>query len=62
MQQPSLLGIDVDLKDVSRYALYANQGGLGLPDRDYYLQASFAAQKAAYQSYVEKLLALIGMA
>ena len=55
-----VLGTDVDLKDVSRYALYANQGGLGLPDRDYYLQASFAAQKAAYQSYVEKLLALIG--
>jgi len=55
-----VLGIDVDLKDVNHYALYANQGGLGLPDRDYYLQASFAAQKAAYQSYVEKLLALIG--
>jgi putative endopeptidase len=55
-----VLGIDVDLKDVSRYALYATQGGLGLPDRDYYLQASFAAQKAAYQNYVEKLLALIG--
>jgi putative endopeptidase len=55
-----VLGIDVDLKEVSRYALYATQGGLGLPDRDYYLQASFAAQKAAYQSYVEKLLSLIG--
>ena len=55
-----VLGIDVDLKDVNRYALYANQGGLGLPDRDYYLQPSFAAQKAAYQGYVEKLLALIG--
>jgi putative endopeptidase len=55
-----MLGIDVDLKDVNRYALYATQGGLGLPDRDYYLQASFAAQKTAYQGYVEKLLALIG--
>lgn len=54
------LGVDVDLKDVSRYALYATQGGLGMPDRDYYLQHSFAAQKAAYQSYIEKLLGLIG--
>jgi putative endopeptidase len=54
------LGIDVDLKDVKRYALYSNQAGLGLPDRDYYLQASFAKQKAAYQVYVAKLLELIG--
>src|SRR5579864_9488495 len=54
------LGTDVDLKDVSRYALYATQGGLGLPDRDYYLEASFAKQKAAYQAYVAQLLELIG--
>jgi putative endopeptidase len=54
------LGIDVDLKDVKRYALYSNQAGLGLPDRDYYLQASFAKQRAAYQAYVAKLLELIG--
>ena len=54
------LGTDVDLKDVTRYALYATQGGLGLPDRDYYLQASFAKQKAAYQAYVAQLLQLIG--
>jgi putative endopeptidase len=54
------LGIDVDLKDTSRYAVYAGQGGLGLPDRDYYLEPSFAAQKAAYQAYVAKLLTLIG--
>jgi putative endopeptidase len=54
------LGIDVDLKDVKRYALYATQGGLGLPDRDYYLQPSFAKQKAAYQAYVAQLLELIG--
>jgi putative endopeptidase len=54
------LGIDVDLKDVTRYAVYATQAGLGLPDRDYYLQASFAKQKAAYQAYVAQLLELIG--
>jgi putative endopeptidase len=51
---------DVDLKDVTRYALYATQAGLGLPDRDYYLQPSFAKQKAAYQSYVAQLLELVG--
>jgi putative endopeptidase len=56
------LSIDVDLKDVRRYALFVSQAGLGLPDRDYYLLAAFAAEKAAYQSYVEKQLGLIGWA
>jgi putative endopeptidase len=54
------LGTDVDLKDVKHYALYATQAGLGLPDRDYYLQPSFAKQKAAYQAYVAQLLELVG--
>ncbi|MBS0211976.1 MAG: M13 family metallopeptidase [Proteobacteria bacterium] len=54
------IGIDVDLKDPSRYALYAGQAGLGLPDRDYYLKPEFAAQKAAYEAYLGKLLALSG--
>lgn len=56
------LGTDVDLKDTSRYAVYASQGGLGLPDRDYYLKPSFAPQKAAYQAYVARLLTLVGWA
>jgi putative endopeptidase len=53
------VGIDIDLKHPDRYAVYLTQGGLGLPDRDYYLENSFAAKKAAYQTYVEKLLGLI---
>ena len=51
--------IDVDLKDPSHYALYVTQGGLGLPDRDYYLKPDFAAAKAAYQNYVAILLRLV---
>ncbi len=54
------LTTDVDLKDVTRYAVYLNQSGLGMPDRDYYLKPSFAAQKTAYQAYVAKLLSLVG--
>jgi putative endopeptidase len=54
------VGPDIDLKDPSRYAIYVGQSGLGLPDRDYYLQPNFAAQKAAYEAYVAKLLTLIG--
>jgi putative endopeptidase len=54
------LGQDIDLKAVDHYAVYVGQSGLGLPDRDYYLEPSFAAQKAAYQAYVAKMLGLIG--
>lgn len=54
------LGSDVDLKDPKHYAMYVSQGGLGLPDRDYYLKADFASQKTAYQAYAAKLLGLIG--
>jgi len=49
-----------DAKDPEKYAAYMVQGGLGLPDRDYYLDAKFAPQKAAYEAYVTKLLTLAG--
>jgi putative endopeptidase len=52
------IGIEADEKAPDHYAVYIGQGGLGLPDRDYYLQASFADRKAAYQAYAAKLLAL----
>ncbi len=52
-------GIEVDLKDPSKYAFYLRQGGLGLPDRDYYLKSEFEKQKAAYQTYVTTLLKLV---
>jgi putative endopeptidase len=55
---PFAYGIDVDYKDPSRYAVYVGQGGLGLPDRDYYLQPAFAAKKQAYQAYVARMLSL----
>jgi putative endopeptidase len=60
--EDSLFGfnIDVDLKDPKRYAVYLGQAGLGLPDRDYYLQSSFADAKAKYQSYAATLLKLAG--
>jgi putative endopeptidase len=51
-------GVQVDGKDPDHYAVYLNQAGLGLPDRDYYLEKSFAAQKAKYEIYVAKMLTL----
>ena len=38
--------VDSDLKAPDRYAIYLNQSGLGLPDRDYYLKPDFAPQRA----------------
>jgi putative endopeptidase len=54
------LSTDVDLRDIGHYAVYVGQAGLGLPDRDYYLMPSFAAQKTAYRAYVAQLLSLLG--
>ncbi len=54
------LEIGEDEKAPDRYAVYLGQGGLGLPDRDYYLEAAFAAKKAAYEAYVAQLLTLAG--
>ncbi|MEO6338748.1 MAG: M13-type metalloendopeptidase [Caulobacteraceae bacterium] len=54
------LHISPDDKDPNSYAVWLSQAGLGLPDRDYYSQASFAEKKAAYEAYVAKMLTLAG--
>ena len=41
------------------YAVYLGQGGLGLPDRDYYVEPQFAATKDAYRTYIARMLRLI---
>jgi putative endopeptidase len=51
--------VQVDGKDPDHYAVYLNQAGLNLPDRDYYLETSFAKQKAAYEAYVTRMLTLM---
>ena len=49
-----------DAKDPLKYAVYLSQGGITLPDRDYYLDAKFEPQRKAYETYVAKLLTLGG--
>jgi putative endopeptidase len=51
-----------DEKNSAVYALYFEQGGLGMPDRDYYLAPSFAKQRVAYVEHVTKMLAMTGTA
>jgi putative endopeptidase len=41
---------------------YLLQGGLGMPDRDFYLAADHAAERTAYQAHVAKMLSLAGIA
>ena len=62
--QAQLFGaaISADAKAPTRYAVYMGAGGLGMPDRDYYLQPQFAEKKAAYLAYVTQMLGLIGWA
>jgi putative endopeptidase len=54
------LDIEADAKNSNRYAVYLGTAGLGLPDRDYYLEASLADKKAEYQAYVADMLSQVG--
>jgi putative endopeptidase len=40
--------------------LFIGQAGIGLPDRDYYLKATFKPQLDAYRAYIERALTMIG--
>ena len=42
------------------YALYLEQGGLSLPDREYYLDPQFAAVRSAFEAHVAALFGLLG--
>jgi putative endopeptidase len=51
-----------DFKDATQVIGGLDQGGLGLPDRDYYLKTDgkFPELRKAYQAHVEKMLTLAG--
>jgi len=53
-------GVSPDLKNSGFYAFYFSQGGLGMPDRDYYLKDSFAKQREAYGVHIAKMLSMLG--
>src|SRR6476646_6489261 len=60
---PVGIGIYPDLKNPTRYAVYAGQGGLGMPNRDYYLLKGdkYDAYRAAYRNYLVTLQRLAGI-
>ena len=50
-----------DLEDSNMTIFYLEQGGLGMGNRDYYIDQKNAEIKAAYRLYLEKLFTLAGV-
>jgi predicted metalloendopeptidase len=65
LDTPNLFGLWVaaDLSDPAHNAAFLLQGGLGLPDRDYYLDGSprMAEIRDKYQAHVAAMLGLAGL-
>ena len=56
------LWVSVDLLQPDRVAPYLVQGGLGMPDRDFYLEGGRMAElRKAYTGYVAQMLELAGI-
>jgi len=55
-------GSELDAKDSTQTIAFASQGGLGLPDRDYYLKTDPKSQQTrdAYVQHVQKMFELLG--
>lgn len=51
---------EADKKDSAHYALYLAQGGLSLPDREYYLSDTFGEVREKYRSHVMRMFVLSG--
>jgi putative endopeptidase len=61
--RPLGVWVEQDLNEPTRNTVYLVQGGLGMPDRDYYLDPSprLAEIRARYRAHLEKIFALAGM-
>lgn len=61
---PIGFGLEIDRKDPSRFIAGLYHAGLGLPERDYYLEDGerFAGIRAAYRDHIAELLTLAGKA
>ena len=61
-KSPIGLGLGADRKDPDHYLASLGVGGLGLPDRDYYLNpdARFVAIRKAYVAHIERMLGFAG--
>ena len=62
VRSPFDIWVYPDEHDATVYAAHLGQGGLGLPDRDYYLKddAHFQAVRLAYRDHIAKFLTMAG--
>ncbi|WP_417492262.1 M13 family metallopeptidase [Maricaulis sp.] len=61
---PLDIGIIPDPADTTRHTVYVGQGGLGLPDRDYYVDLeneNYARYREAYTAFIARMLDLAGI-
>ncbi len=58
---PVGMGIQADAKNPNAYAVYVGQGGLGLPDRDFYLKPEHKEKRDAYVAHMSKMFELSGV-
>ncbi len=60
---PVQSGVEGDAQDPTRNVLYVAQGGLGLPDRDYYLKddPKLKEYRAKYVAYIAAMLTAAGV-
>ena len=61
ISDPFAIFVNQDAKNATEYTLYATQSGLGLPDRDYYFEESFANVRDKYGEYITTLYDLAEM-
>ena len=54
------LGVQPDPRRPDMDVVGVSQDGIGLPDRDYYLQAQFKPQLEAYRAYVQRVFTALG--
>ncbi len=52
--------VNTDDRDPSRYVVYLEQSGLGLPDESYYREDQHEAKRTAYVDHVQRMLGLAG--
>jgi putative endopeptidase len=53
-------GVNDDARNPTQYALYLGQSGLGLGDREMYLDPKFKPQRDRYQQYITQMLEMAG--
>ena len=60
---PFSVVVTEDFKNPKQYTLMTWQGGLGLPEREYYLQtdAKMVETRTKYVAHIEKMLQLVGL-